>query len=101
MADANSAGPERRPQIHVPLRLVWRIFQAPGARSEPDLAEEDDSTIPPPDLPDQPGNHMAVLDPQTEGGTGGVSVGFQPARRGSGVPRLIRRYRGLLGWTAK
>jgi peptide deformylase len=45
MIDANGAG-LAAPQVHIPLRLV--VFQAPGARSDPGLSEDErfDHTAP-------------------------------------------------------
>src|SRR5436309_10628042 len=64
MIDANGAG-LAAPQVHVPLRLV--IFQAPGERTEPGLAEGEqfDHTAP---LTCLINPQIEVLSPELEGG---------------------------------
>jgi peptide deformylase len=89
MMDANGAG-LAAPQVHVPLRVV--VFQAPGERSDPGLAEDEkfDHTAP---LTVLINPEIQVLAGETEGGWEGcLSV---PGLRGW-VERLAHiRYRGL------
>ncbi|HWC62989.1 MAG TPA: peptide deformylase, partial [Rhizomicrobium sp.] len=64
MMDANGAG-LAAPQVHVPLRLV--IFQAPGERNDPGLAEAEkfDHTAP---LTCLINPEILVMDESVEGG---------------------------------
>jgi peptide deformylase len=89
MMDANGAG-LAAPQVHVPLRLV--IFQAPGERSEPGLAEEErfDHTAP---LTCLINPEIMVMEPVTEGGWEGcLSV---PGLRGYVERSAHIRYKGF------
>ena len=89
MRDANGAG-LAAPQVHVPLRLV--IFQAPGERSDPGLAEGGnfDHTAP---LTCLINPEIAVLDMEPEGGWEGcLSV---PGLRGYVERPAHIRYRGF------
>jgi peptide deformylase len=89
MMDANGAG-LAAPQVHVPLRLV--IFQAPGERTDPELAEEErfDHTAP---LTCLINPEITVLGPESEGGWEGcLSV---PGLRGWVERPAHIRYRGL------
>src|SRR3954465_2309557 len=63
MIDANGAG-LAAPQVHVPLRGV--VFQAPGERSDPDLADQErfDHTAPMTVLINP---EIQVLSPEKEG----------------------------------
>jgi peptide deformylase len=89
MIDANGAG-LAAPQVHVPLRVV--VFQAPGERSDPGLAEDEafDHTAP---LTVLINPEIAVLDPEPEGGWEGcLSV---PGLRGWVERPAHIRYRGF------
>jgi peptide deformylase len=89
MMDANGAG-LAAPQVHVPLRVV--IFQAPGERSDPSLAEGEnfDHTAP---LTVLINPEIAVMGPETEGGWEGcLSV---PGLRGYVERPAHIRYRGF------
>src|ERR1700759_5334253 len=89
MVDANGAG-LAAPQVHVPLRLV--IFQAPGERTDPGLAEGEkyDHTAP---LTCLINPEIMVLDTSIEGGwEGGLSV---PGLRGFVERPAHIRYRGF------
>jgi len=89
MMDANGAG-LAAPQVHVPLRVV--IFQAPGERSEPDLAEEErfDHTAP---LTCLINPEIMVMEPAMEGGWEGcLSV---PGLRGYVERPAHIRYKGF------
>jgi peptide deformylase len=89
MMDANGAG-LAAPQVHVPLRVV--VFQAPGERSEPELAEEErfDHTAP---LTVLINPEIEVLDLSPEGGWEGcLSV---PGLRGWVERPAHIRYRGM------
>src|ERR1700759_3939367 len=89
MVDANGAG-LAAPQVHVPLRLV--IFQAPGERSDPGLAEDEkfDHTAP---LTCLINPEIFVLEPALEGGWEGcLSV---PGLRGFVERPAHIRYRGF------
>jgi peptide deformylase len=89
MMDANGAG-LAAPQVHVPLRVV--VFQAPGERSEPELAEEErfDHTAP---LTVLINPEIEVLNPTPEGGWEGcLSV---PGLRGWVERPAYIRYRGM------
>jgi peptide deformylase len=89
MMDANGAG-LAAPQVHVPLRVV--VFQAPGGRSDPGLADEEkfDHTAP---LTVLINPQIEVLAGETEGGWEGcLSV---PGLRGWVERPAHIRYRGL------
>ena len=89
MMDANGAG-LAAPQVHVPLRLV--IFQAPGERAEPGVAETEkfDHTAP---LTCLINPEIQVLDESMEGGWEGcLSV---PGLRGFVDRPAHIRYRGF------
>jgi peptide deformylase len=89
MIDANGAG-LAAPQVHVPLRIV--IFQAPGERSDPGLAEAErfDHTAP---LTVLINPEIEVLAPETEAGWEGcLSV---PGMRGLVERPAHIRYRGF------
>ena len=89
MMDANGAG-LAAPQVHVPLRVV--IFQAPGERSDPGLAEAEkfDHTAP---LTCLINPEITVLDQALEGGWEGcLSV---PGLRGFVERPGHIRYRGF------
>ncbi|MGH6829242.1 MAG: peptide deformylase [Rhizomicrobium sp.] len=89
MADANGAG-LAAPQVHVPLRIV--MFQAPGERSDPGLAEAEcyDLTAP---LTVLINPEITILDAPKEGGWEGcLSV---PGLRGWVERPGHIRYRGL------
>ncbi len=88
MVDANGAG-LAAPQVHVPLRLV--IFQAPGERADPGLAEGEafDHAAP---LTCLINPEILVMDTETEGGWEGcLSV---PGLRGYVERPAHIRYRG-------
>ena len=88
MMDANGAG-LAAPQVHVPLRVV--VFQAPGERADPDLAEEErfDHTAP---LTVLINPAIEILDAEKEGGWEGcLSV---PGLRGWVERPAHIRYRG-------
>ena len=89
MMDANGAG-LAAPQVHVPLRVV--VFQAPGERTDPGLAE-DGALRPhrPPDRADQSGDRGPG--PETGRRLGRLPVGAGPARLGRAAAHI--RYRGL------
>jgi peptide deformylase len=89
MMDANGAG-LAAPQVHVPLRVV--VFQAPGERSDPGLAEDErfDHTAP---LTVLINPEIEILSPELEGGWEGcLSV---PGLRGWVERPAHIRYRGL------
>jgi len=89
MMDANGAG-LAAPQVHVSLRVV--VFQAPGERADPGLAEEErfDHTAPQTVLINP---EIEVLGPDIEGGWEGcLSV---PGLRGWVERPAHIRYRGL------
>jgi peptide deformylase len=89
MIDANGAG-LAAPQVHVPLRLV--VFQAPGERSDPGLAEDErfDHTTP---LTILINPEVEVVAPALEGGWEGcLSV---PGLRGYVERPFHIRYRGF------
>src|SRR5882762_3799691 len=89
MVDANGAG-LAAPQVHVPLRVV--VFQAPGERSDPGLAESErfDHTAP---LTVLINPEIAVIAPELEGGWEGcLSV---PEMRGYVERAAHIRYRGF------
>jgi peptide deformylase len=89
MQDANGAG-LAAPQVHVPLRVV--VFQAPGERSDPGLADEEkfDHTAP---LTVLINPQIEVLAGDTEGGWEGcLSV---PGLRGWVERPAHIRYRGF------
>jgi peptide deformylase len=89
MIDANGAG-LAAPQVHVPLRLV--LFQAPGERSDPGVAEDErcDHTAPMTVLINP---EIEILSPEKEGGWEGcLSV---PGLRGWVERPGHIRYRGL------
>jgi peptide deformylase len=89
MVDANGAG-LAAPQVHVPLRLA--IFQAPEARAEQELSEEEryDHTAP---LTILMNPELEVLGPETEGGWEGcLSI---PGMRGFVERPAHIRYRGV------
>lgn len=89
MMDANGAG-LAAPQVHVPLRVV--VFQAPGERSDPGLAEDEkfDHTAP---LTVLINPQIEVLAGETEGGWEGcLSV---PGLRGWVERPAHIRYRGI------
>jgi peptide deformylase len=89
MIDANGAG-LAAPQVHVPLRVV--VFQAPGERSDPGLAEDErfDHTAP---LTVLINPEIEILSPELEGGWDGcLSV---PGLRGWVERPAHIRYRGL------
>jgi peptide deformylase len=89
MMDANGAG-LAAPQVHVPLRVV--VFQAPGERSDPGLAEDErfDHTAP---LTVLINPEIEILSPELEGGWEGcLSV---PGLRGWIERPAHIRYRGL------
>jgi peptide deformylase len=88
MMDANGAG-LAAPQVHVPLRVV--VFQAPGERSDPGLADEErfDHTAP---LTVLINPEIEILTPELEGGWEGcLSV---PGLRGWVERPAHIRYRG-------
>ena len=89
MMDANGAG-LAAPQVHVPLRVV--VFQAPGERADPGLAEDErfDHTAP---LTVLINPEIEILGPGLEGGWEGcLSV---PGLRGWVERPAHIRYRGL------
>ena len=89
MMDANGAG-LAAPQVHVPLRVV--VFQAPGERTDPGLAEDEryDHTAP---LTVLINPEIAVMDAAPEGGWEGcLSV---PGLRGWVERPAHIRYRGF------
>ncbi|HEY2071287.1 MAG TPA: peptide deformylase [Rhizomicrobium sp.] len=89
MIDANGAG-LAAPQVHVPLRIV--IFQAPGERSDPGLAEDErfDHTAP---LTVLINPEIQVLGPEKEAGWEGcLSV---PGLRGVVARSAHIRYAGF------
>ena len=89
MMDANGAG-LAAPQVHVPLRLV--VFQAPGERADPGLAEGEqfDHTAP---LTCLINPEILILDGTVEGGWEGcLSV---PGLRGFVERPAHIRYRGF------
>jgi peptide deformylase len=89
MIDANGAG-LAAPQVHVPLRIV--VFQAPGERTDPGLAEDErfDHTTP---LTVLINPEIEILGPDQEGGWEGcLSV---PGLRGWVERPAHIRYRGL------
>jgi peptide deformylase len=88
MIDANGAG-LAAPQVHVPLRVV--VFQAPDARSDPGLSEEErfDHTAP---LTVLINPEIEIMSRQLEGGWEGcLSV---PGLRGFVERPFHIRYRG-------
>src|SRR5258706_6498094 len=89
MIDANGAG-LAAPQVHAPLRVV--VFQAPEARSDPGLSEEErfDHTAP---LTILINPEIEVVGSEIEGGWEGcLSV---PGLRGFVERPFHIRYRGL------
>ena len=89
MIDAGGAG-LAAPQVHVPLRLV--VFQAPGERADPGLAQAEsfDHTCP---LTVLINPEIAIVDPAPEGGWEGcLSV---PGLRGWVERPAHIRYRGI------
>jgi peptide deformylase len=89
MMDANGAG-LAAPQVHVPLRVV--VFQAPGERADPGLAEDErfDHTAP---LTVLINPEIEVLGPELEGGWEGSHS--EPGLRGWVERPAHIRYRGL------
>ena len=89
MIDADGAG-LAAPQVHVPLRIV--VFQAPGERTDPGLAEGEayDHTAP---LTVLINPEIALMGPELEGGWEGcLSV---PGLRGFVERPAHIRYRGF------
>ena len=89
MVDANGAG-LAAPQVHVPLRLA--VFQAPEARAEQELSEDEryDHTAP---LTILMNPELEVLGPEMEGGWEGcLSI---PGMRGFVERPAHIRYRGV------